>query len=263
MKKYLYIIKTTFNDSLTYLSSLLLRFVGFLIIIFVLITLWDFIYSDGTNIIKGYTFNNMIWYLLLTETISFTTNSKIARNEVSKDIKTGNIAYQINKPYNYIIYIICRYIADTILRFITIAIIAIILGLLFAGSISNFNIITLLSAIPIYFFAILIMGLISILISLSSFWVEESKPFHNIYSKFILIFGIFFPIEMFPKLVGNILKYTPVYSVSYGPASLIINYSFKSFLSILLSQTITILIVIALIAIVYKKGVRNLNVNGG
>ncbi len=263
MKKYLYIMKTTFNDSLQYFSSLIFRFIGFAILILVLITLWDFIYSDGTNIIKGYTFNQMIWYLLLTETISFGSRSKIPTGNVQKDIKSGNIAYQINKPYNYIAYTTCMFLAETFLRFISITIIATAMGLIFAGSIPNFNIVSLLAAIPVYFFAVLLTGLISILISLSSFWVEESRPFQNVYNKFILIFGIFFPIEMFPKLIGKILTYTPVYSISYGPAKLILDFNLNLFKNILLSQLITIIIVLLLMSIVYKKGVKKLNVNGG
>ena len=31
---------------------------------------------------------------------------KILTNEISQDIKSGNIAYNINKPYNYVFYII-------------------------------------------------------------------------------------------------------------------------------------------------------------
>ena len=84
-----------------------------------------------------------------------------------------------------------------------------------------------------------------------------------IYSKIILIFGIFFPIEMFPKTIGNILRYTPIYSVSYGPAKLMLSYNFPFFLNILITQIITIIIISIIINIVYRRGVRKLNVNGG
>ena len=263
MRKYLYIIKTTFNDSIQYLNSLLLRFIGFTITIYVLISLWTFIYSDGTNIINGYTFKQMIWYLLLSESIMFGSGSSVAKEEVKTSIKSGNIAYLINKPYNYILYIICKYMADTLLRFITILIIAIILGLIFAGFIPDFNILTIIYAIPIYIIAILITGMIRILISLLSFWVEDSHPFQNIYNKIILIFGVFFPIEMFPKIIGNILRYTPIYSITYGPAKLIINFNTNLLKNILISQIITLIIISLLLSIIYRKGVRKLNVNGG
>ena len=263
MKKYLFIIKTTFNDSIQYVSSLFFRFIGFAITMFVLVSLWSYIYGDGINVIKGYTFAQMIWYLLLAETITYGSGSKVATDEVRDNIKSGNIAYQINKPYNYIGYTICKYMADTMIRFITFTIIAITMGLISSGPIPNFKPLSIIAAIPIYLLAVLICGMVRILISLSSFWLEDSRPFQQVYNKFVLMFGVFFPLEMFPKIIGNIIKYTPIYSISYGPAKLILSFSKTTFQNILTSQIITIIIVLILITIIYKKGVKKLNVNGG
>ena len=262
MKKYLYIIKTTFNDSIQYISSLFIRFIGFAITMSILLSLWTFIYQDSTTI-SGYTLKEMFWYLLLTETITFGSKSPVATNEVKNCIKSGNIAYQINKPYHYIIYSISKYFADTLIRFIAFTIISTILGLIYVGPINNISIISFISCIPVFLLAVLITGMIKILISLTSFWVEDSQPFQMIYSKIILIFGIFFPIEMFPKIIGNILRYTPIYSVSYGPAKLMLSFNFSFFLNILITQIITIIIISVIINIVYRRGVRKLNVNGG
>ena len=105
--------------------------------------------------------------------------------------------------------------------------------------------------------------MVRILISLSSFWVEDSKPFQNVYNKFVLMFGVFFPLEMFPKILQTIIRYTPIYGVSYGPAKLILDFNTSLFKSVLISQTITIIIISILLFIVYRKGVKKLNVNGG
>lgn len=263
MKKYLNVIKTTFNDTLQYSSSLIFRFIGFAVVMSVLISLWNFLYSDPNTLINGYSFNQMIWYLLLAEIITFGSGSKVATDEIKNTIKSGNIAYQVTKPYNYIIYIICKFIADTFIRFILFLITAVILGLFFAGPIENFNPISLIPAIPVFFFAVLIFGMVRILISLSAFWVEDSHPFQMVYQKFILIFGVLFPLEMFPKIIQTIIKFTPIYGVSYGPAKLLIDFNLDILTSVLLSQIITIIVVSILLSIVYGRGVKKLNVNGG
>lgn len=263
MKKYLQVMKTTFNDSMQYASSLWFRFVGFAIVMAVLISLWNFIYSDPGSTINGYSLNQMIWYLLLAEVITFGSGSSVATDEIRNCIKSGNIAYQVVKPYNYIFYTVCKYIADTFIRFIMFLIVAIVLGLIFAGPIQGFNLITLLAAVPVYFLAVLLTGCIRILISISSFWVEDSKPFQNVFNKAVLIFGVFFPVEMFPNIIQKIIKLTPVYGVSYGPAKLVIDFSLGIFSSTLISQLISLVIVFILIGIVYKRGVKKLNVNGG
>ena len=263
MKKYLNIMKTTFNDTLQYSSSLIFRFIGFAVVMSVLISLWNFLYSDPNTLINGYSFNQMIWYLLLAEIITFGSGSKVATDEIKNTIKNGNIAYQVTKPYNYILFTICKFIADTFVRFILFLIVAVILGLTFAGPIDGFNPISLIPAIPVFFFAVLIFGMVRILISLSAFWVEDSHPIQMVYQKFVLIFGVLFPLEMFPKFIQTIIKFTPVYGVSYGPAKLLIDFNLDILISVLTSQIITIIIVSILIAIIFERGVKKLNVNGG
>ena len=263
MKKYLNVMKTTFNDTLQYSSSLIFKFIGFAVVMSVLISLWNFLYSDPNTLINGYSFNQMIWYLLLAEIITFGSGSKVATDEIKNTIKNGNIAYQVTKPYNYILFIICKFIADTFVRFILFLIVAVILGLTFAGPIDGFNPISLIPAIPVFFFAVLIFGMVRILISLSAFWVEDSHPFQMVYQKFILIFGVLFPLEMFPKVIQTIIKFTPIYGVSYGPAKLLIDFNLDILISVLTSQIITIIVVSILLSIVYGRGVKKLNVNGG
>lgn len=71
-----------------------------------------------------------------------------------------------------------------------------------------------------------------ILISIISFWIEDSTPFHWIYDKMILLIGTMFPIEMFPQYLRPIIKCTPIYVVTYGPAKLLINFSLQNFVQI-------------------------------
>lgn len=262
MKKYLNIFKTTFNNSIQYISSIISKFIGFIIIMFVLLNLWTFLYQDPSNSINGYNLNQMLWYILLAELITFSSSSKVATDEIKETIKNGNIAYQINKPYNYICYIFTKYLAETSIITFAYTIISLTFGLIFIGRLDT-NLKTILLAIPIFIIAIIITGLIRILVSLTSFYFEDSKPFQMVLNKFILIFGILFPIEMFPKIIGNILKYTPVYSIAYGPAKLVVSFSLTLYKDVLISQIITIIFIILLINIIYKKGVKKLNVNGG
>lgn len=101
------------------------------------------------------------------------------------------------------------------------------------------------------------------MISVISFWIEDSTPFHWIYDKLILIIGTMFPIEMFPKVLRPIIKCTPIYVVTYGPAKLLINFSLQNFVQILLAQIIYLFVATTLTLILYEKGVKKLNVNGG
>lgn len=102
-----------------------------------------------------------------------------------------------------------------------------------------------------------------IAISIISFWIEDSTPFHWVYDKIILVLGTLFPIEMFPEFIRPIIKCTPIFVVTYGPAKLIIDFSIENFIQILIAQILYLAISIIVVGFLYKKGVKKLNVNGG
>ena len=83
------------------------------------------------------------------------------------------------------------------------------------------------------------------------------------YDKLILVIGTLFPIEMFPEVIRPIIKCTPIFVVTYGPAKLIIDFSFENFIQILIAQLMYLLILFFIVVILYEKGVKKLNVNGG
>lgn len=67
MKKYLYIYKSTLIENLSYIPNIMLGFITFFITMFVLINLWEYIYSDPNEVINGYTIEQMMWYVLITK----------------------------------------------------------------------------------------------------------------------------------------------------------------------------------------------------
>ena len=263
MKKYLYIYKATLIENLSYIYDILLGFVNFIVMMFVFLNLWEYIYLDSSQIINGYTISQMIWYVLVTETLWFGSKNKNLMKQINQDIKSGNIAYNINKPYNYVFYIIAKHLGEITIKFIAFSIIGIIMGVLFVGSIQSFNIVNLPLILITTLLGILINSVLRIAISLISFWIEDSTPFHWLYDKLILVVGTIFPIEMFPSFIRPILQCTPIFVVTYGPAKLLIDFTMGKFIQVLIAQTIYLIITIAVVLILYKKGAKKLNVNGG
>lgn len=263
MKKYLYIYKATLIENLSYIPNILLGFINFIVMMFIFLNLWEYMYSDTSQVINGYTINQMVWYVLITETLWFGTRNKALTNQISQDIKSGNIAYNINKPYNYVFYIIAKHLGEITIKFIAFIIIGVVLGIVFVGPIQNFNFTNLPLIMVTVLFGILINSVLRIAISIISFWIEDSTPFHWVYDKLILVLGTLFPIEMFPKFLQPIMQCTPIFVVTYGPAKLLINFSVEKFIQVFIAQIIYLVIAFLLVLILYKRGVKKLNVNGG
>ena len=263
MKKYLFILKSELMSNLQYIFNIVTGSIGFILIIFIFLNLWDYIYSDPSEIINGYTKNQMIWYIIITEILWSTLGGRKLCRKIADDVRGGNIAYNINKPYNYNGYSLSNHLGSAILRYIIYIIIGIILVFIIWKNFTKLNILSILAVLITGLLATIISSLLVIFIGLLSFIIEDSHPFYWLYSKLILVIGTIFPIEYFPKTIQPILNLSPIYVVCYGPAKLFVDFSWNNFIIVLISQIIYILIAWILCTLIYKKGVKKLNVNGG
>lgn len=263
MRKYLYIYKATLIENLQYIVNVLMGFISYIVVILIFMHLWEYMYSGSENIIGGYTKDQMIWYVILTEMIWFGTRNKILTAQISSDIKSGTIAYGMNKPYNYLAYIIARHYGDVSIKMGLYIGLSLIMGIGIIGPLPGVRPLDILLAIPVFLMATLVSALIRITISILSFWIEDSGPFQWIYDKLILVLGTLFPVEVFPTWMRSFISFTPIFVVTYGPAKLIIEFSFQMYYKVLAAQIGYIIILSLILGILYRKGVKKINVNGG
>ena len=263
MRKYLFIIKSEVMSNLQYVGNLFIGFIAHFIMLFVLFNLYKYLYSNPNEVINGYTSNQMIWYVVFTEVIWAMTSGRKLCKKISKDVKTGNVIYNINKPYNYIGYALSSHIGSQFIKSIVYIVLSIILGLLFTGMFPNINILELLIICGLLLLAVLIGDLIVIAIGLLSFRIEDSNPVYWVYSKLILILGVLFPIEYFPEYARPFIKYSPVYTTTTGPATLFVDFNYQTAITLFVLQIVYLILGILICSIMYERGVKKLNVNGG
>lgn len=263
MRKYLYIYKSELMSNLQYIFNILLSFIGYFILLFIFFQLWNYIYSDPNELINGYNMKQMIWYVIVTEILWCSLGGRKLCQKICDDVKGGNIAYNINKPYSYVGYSLAIHLGMVTVRMLIYVVLAFSLGFIFLHEFPHLTLISLIMVIISSILATIINTLLIIFIGLFSFIIEDANPFYWLYSKVILVFGTILPIEYFPKLIQEILNYSPIYAVSYGPAKLFVDYSNSTCFTVIMVQLIYLLIAILLCVLVYKKGVKRLNVNGG
>lgn len=263
MKKYLFIIKTQVMSNLQYIFNIVVGFIGYFIMLFILFNLWKYLYSDPSEVINGYSVNQMIWYVIVTEILWMSLGGRKLVNKISTDVRGGNVTYNINKPYSYVGYLLSTHIGDMVIKGLVYALLGMLTGLLFIGSFPHLNVIEVLIIIISCILALIISTLLMIFIGLISFFIEDAHPFYWMYSKFILILGTIFPIEYFPEFMQGFLSYSPVYVVSYGPAKLFVDFSYSNALNVIIAQIIYVFITYGICSLIYRKGVKRINVNGG
>lgn len=263
MRKYAVIYRSVLMENIQYAGNIAMGFISYFILIFVFVNLWNYMYADPGEIIAGYTKEQMIWYVMITEMIWFGARSSTVTRQVAADIRGGNIVYLMNKPYHYTLYILSRYTGEWSIQMPMYALLAVVLGITMVGKIPHFRIVTLLAAVPCLILGVTIHALFKLCISLSSFWIEDSNPFQWIYDKLILVVGTIFPIEIFPESLHVLFKLSPIYTVCYGPAKLIVDFSPEKCVEVLAAQLLYMSVGCVLMFFIYEKGVKRLYVNGG
>lgn len=258
--KYIEIAKISLSNSLVYRANIISRFCFYTIFIFVFMNLWKAIYNEGG--VNGYSYVQVLWYLILTEYISFTCTSNIY-NTMNDEVKTGAIAYQISRPMHYVLFQFANSLGQLLVNAFFFGILAIALGFVFAGPLTGFCWI----GIPVMVLSIILSIILNyyfmMLIGLSAFIVEENFAMFLIYQKLGFMLGMFLPVEFLPAWLQPIAKSLPFSYIYWAPAKLFVDFSYEIAFDLILRQVIWVGLVIFLVMLFYRRCERRLQVNGG
>lgn len=262
-RKYVVIYRSVLLENLQYAANIAMGFFGYAVFIYTFIKLWEYMYQTPGELIAGYTKEQMIWYVMMTEMIWFGSNAASVAREVSRDIRGGNIAYLINKPYHYTGYVPAKYTGEWSVRLPMYAALAAVIGAVMVGAIPRFSPAAVPAMALCVVLGLTINAVFKLCISLFSFWIEDTAPFQWLYDKLLLVVGTIFPVEIFPEILQPLFKLTPIYTVCYGPAKLIVDFSPEKCVEILAAQAVYLAAGLGLMFLIYRKGVKKLYVNGG
>lgn len=257
MKKYIEFFKTIFKNEASKISDIIGTTIGFTIHIAVFCLLWEFVLGD--KLLAGYTKEKLIWYVIFGESIIYSYHHYF--KTVSMQVENGSIAYDMSKPYNYILRLISEGIGllpFTALYFI----VGGIIGIFVAGPI-NISLLGIICAFIVVLFACILLLCLHIIVGLCSIWVgKDTSSIWLIVQKLMLIFA-FTPIELMPKILQKPLLCLPTTHIIYTPSKLLIDFSYTRFVESLFIYELGSFIILSIIfAIIYLKGAKKLNVNG-
>ncbi len=260
MRKFFYLSLISIKTYTYYLKDFLISRV-FLVIV---LLIFSFIYKTllaGNSSYASFTLPMLLYYLAVTESIEM---SKVSvHNKISLEIKSGSVAYQLLRPISYIFFHICSDIGEIFIK----QIITLIIGFICAFLISGFktiNFLMVLLSLPVIYAAIFINLLFIILIGMFAFYIEETGPVYWIYQKFIFIVGgLFVPLEFFPPIVLRIFKYSPFTYMNYFAAKMSVLFNLKEYITGFSIQIFYIALLLALISLIYDRGIKRISIQGG
>jgi ABC-2 type transport system permease protein len=258
--KYLTAASVSLKSAWAYKAGSLFGLLLYTLFIFVLFSVWKAVYKGGE--IEGFTLTQMVWYVCFTEFVVFGCRTGVF-TQLNEEIKNGDIAYQLNRPYSYILYKFANAFGETVINSIVYLVAALALGLLFAGPLPSFRLwmlppvaLSMLLGLILNFFTMTALGL-------TAFAIEENTAFYLLWQKLVFMLGMFLPLEFLPGWLQNVARWLPFPYVAWAPARLLVNFSWEHFMRAVPMQAAYCIVFMGLSWLIYRMGVKRINAHGG
>ncbi len=217
MKKYFWVARNTWEETLTYRFNFLMWRVRTVVLLLSIYFLWHSVIPAGSSLF-GYTQNMMLTYILLTSlTNAFVTSTRT--HEIGDEINGGDLSNYLIKPINYFLYWFWKDVGDKAMNIVFSITELLVLFFILRPSIfiqKDFMfillfLISILLAIVLYFF-------INILLGLVGFWNPEVWAPRFIFTIILGFFaGNYFPLDILPATVFKIFEILPFSYLIYFP----------------------------------------------
>lgn len=258
--KYALAARTSISSSMAYSLNFVAGSCFYALIIFVFLQLWEAI-SLNNGAMEGYTVNRLVWYYAIAELVVLSKSDVF--QTLNDEIRGGGIAYKLNKPYNFVLYQFSDGLGQIALRLLINIPVGLVLGFVFAGRLEGFH----WAALPFVVFSmisgIMLNFFMDASIALTAFWTEDNSAFFWIAQKLSFMLGLFLPLEFLPPALKDVALYLPFSYIAYAPARLLTAFSAQEAARILSVQVFYVVLFASATFLVYAKGVKKLNVNGG
>jgi ABC-2 type transport system permease protein len=260
--KYVAVGRATLATQAAYLSEMLLRTLFMALILYIFVQLWSVTYDAlGQQTVAGFSVAQMIWYLMVTESILLSRPRMTV--EIDAEVRAGDVAYQLIRPYDYVLFRLARYLAERTLRLGINLAVGGALALLYVGPIP-FEAAGLAAALVVLALGTLVDFAGAIAIGLCAFWVEDTQPLTLLYDRAIMLLGgLLLPLEMFPDWLAAVLARLPFQLLLYAPARLAVSGDLAPLPGALAQLGLTLLVLGGLVLLVEAQALRRLHANGG
>ena len=252
------IISSAFQRMLSYQFSVISYRIGEVAEVLVLVLMWTAIYSGGSGMVKGFTLNEMITYVLVGNLCAVAVRSFLPAL-VARDIEEGRLSMFLVKPIPYIKYVFLnelgRIFLSTALSLVSqMCVILFFLDRIFINS--DWRYIGLI--LVMLFFAFIIELLIGFLIGTIAFWTEEVNGLQTTLERIKRFFsGGYFPLSLLPVYLITASKYLPFQYSFFAPAQLYLKkVDLRQGLEGILIQIVWVVLLSLIVRLVWRMGLR-------
>lgn len=219
--------------------------------------------ATQTHEFDGLVFAQLMWLLMLVNCFESSSTQPDLSKMIEDEVKSGTLAYSMNKPYSYPWFHYAGYLGRTVPNLL----INVIGGVIFMYFLVGY---VPMTAKGLFFGTVLmVLGfslhfLIDLCIGLLAFWIEDVGSVAHLYHTSTLIFGgVILPLSMFPDLLKKVAELLPFGQLYYSGARLMVDFEQQVFFAFLRVQLFWIVCFFVLACVIWRKGMKNVSISGG
>jgi ABC-2 type transport system permease protein len=228
------------------------RAVFYVLILFIFDRVWSKLGQRGS----GY-----VWYLAVTEWIML--SQPRLYNDIERDVRSGEIAYQLTRPTSYVGVRLSEAAGELALSMAWLGAVGLVIGMLLHGGLPA-QPVGLLYAAVLGVLAGFVLLLCNALIGLLAFWLDDVSPLYWLWQKAMFVLGgLFVPLALYPEWLRLVALWSLFSAIVSGPGSMAIDPDPKIFALLALKLVGCALLAQNALERVMQRALRRLTVNGG
>lgn len=259
MSKYFAIFKVSFRHSFRNYKAWIGLSIFLIICLIIFSHLWQVVAARRG--VVNLTAVELLWYIALNEWILISLPD--IQEDMEEDLQSGRLAYLLPRPISYLGATLAEALG------------ALAVNLIVLGTISFLFVWWQMGMLPFQlsgvvfsiFFAVFsgIVGVLFLmLIGISSFWIRDVAPIHWMFEKLLLMLGgLMLPLSIYPYWIQKLASFTPFPSILGDRSALALNFNLNAVTSLFMNLTFWAALALTLLFVLYRRGLKILNIEGG
>lgn len=203
----------------------------------------------------------LLWYIAFNEWILVSLPD--IQDDMEEDLRSGRLAYLLPRPISYLGSVFSEGLGILCTNLFVLGIVTFSFTWFQVGA-PSFDFSAFIFTIGIGFLAGCVSIIFLMIIGLSAFWLQQVSPFYWIWEKFLFTLGgLMLPLAIYPLWLQKIAYFTPFPAILGQRSALAIDFSILNALQVVGSLMVWGLLGIGILALVYRRGLRVVNVEGG
>lgn len=263
VKKYGAVAKISFLNRLAYPVDTVMEIV-FLTFIFAILFFLQRAAASCTpsSPIETLSLAQTMWTAFLSNIVAG-ERGKTIMHLLNNEILSGQTAYQLNRPYSFMLFHLAQFVGGRLPSLIFCAVATAPLLYWLVG-LPPLTLGTFLLGAVMLCVGVLLSFFLQFCVGLSTFWVGNSAPLRWIYYQIVVVSsGMTVPLAFFPATLRTTLQLLPFSNISYGAARVIVGCSQTDLFWYVGLQLFWVVMIAFTSRAIFKAGVRNVVISGG